>query len=181
MEEHDMPSPTKIELSPEQLAEFAAFYEGDVNPLVGLLIRAGASRDEAQDFAQEAMRVALTSWPSIRSPKAFVRTVALRTLHRSWTVTNRDIATGKRVAQDAMVATFDANEDVHEAVRMLQALPEAQRVAFALHYDGYGHTEIAAITGQHPDTVRSNLRHARQKLIRMLSPNSTRKEAHHGP
>lgn len=176
-----MPSQTKIELTREQLAEFVTFYEGDFNPLVGLLIRSGASRDEAQDFAQEAMQVTLTSWPTVRSPKAFVRTVALRALRRSWKVTERDVNTGKRVAEDALAATFDANEDIEEAVRMLQALPKAQRVAFALHYDGYGHAEIAEITGQRRDTVRSNLRHARQKLLRMLNPDSTRKEANHGP
>ncbi|MEV4660377.1 RNA polymerase sigma factor [Micromonospora echinofusca] len=176
-----MPAQTKIEFTREQLAEFAAFYEGDFTPLVGLLIRSGASRDEAQDVAQEAMQVTLTNWPGVQSPKAFVRTVALRTLRRSWRVTQRDISAGKRVAQDAMTAAFDANEDIEEAVRMLRMLPEAQRVAFALHHDGYGHAEIAEITGQHRDTVRSNLRHARQKLLRMLDPGSTRKEADHGP
>jgi DNA-directed RNA polymerase specialized sigma24 family protein len=63
---------------------------------------------------------------------------------------------------------------------MLKSLPAAQRVVFALHVDGYGHADIAEITGQHPDTVRSNLRHARRKLIRMLDPESIRKEAAHG-
>ncbi|NHO84398.1 RNA polymerase sigma factor [Micromonospora sp. CMU55-4] len=176
-----MPSQTEIQLTEEQVAEFATYYEGDYKPLVGLLIRWGASRHEAEDVAQEAMHVALMNWPTIKSPKSFTRAVALRSLHRGWQVAERDVTAARRVAQDVTMESFDANEDRPEVMSMLQALPEAQRVVFVLHYDGYGHTEISEITGQQRDTVRSNLRHARQKLLRMLDPESTRKEATHGP
>lgn len=176
-----MPSQTEIQLTQEQLADFAGYYEGDYTPLVGLLIRSGASRHEAEDVAQEAMHVALMSWPTIQSPKAFVRKVALRILHRSWQVAEREVSAARRVAQDAMVEAFDANEDRPEVMCMLRGLPEAQRVAFVLHHDGYGHAEISAITGQQRDTVRSNVRHARQKLLRMLGSESTRREATYGP
>ncbi|MDG4794452.1 RNA polymerase sigma factor [Micromonospora sp. WMMD1082] len=176
-----MSSQTEIRLSQDQLAEFAAYYQGDYKPLVGLLIRWGASRHEAEDVAQEAMHVTLTSWPTIKSPKSFTRTVALRILHRSWQVTEREVTAARHLAQDITVGSFDANEDRPEVMSMLWALPEAQRVVFVLHHDGYGHTEISEITGQQRDTVRSNLRHARRKVLRMLNLESTRKEATHGP
>ncbi|QGN46428.1 RNA polymerase sigma factor [Micromonospora sp. WMMD558] len=176
-----MPSQTEIQLAQGQLAEFATYYEGDYKPLVGLLIRWGASRHEAEDVTQEAMHVALMNWPTIKSPKSFTRTVALRILHRGWQVAEREVTAARHVAQDTAVESFDANEDRPEVMSMLRALPEAQRVVFVLHCDGYGHTEISEITGQQRDTVRSNLRHARQKVLRMLDPESTRKEATHGP
>lgn len=176
-----MSTQVKIQLTDEQLAEFATFYEGDYNRLVGLLIRAGASRADAEDAAQEAMHVALKDWPTITNPKAYVRTVATRTLYRSWEKAERSNLAEQRVMQDTMMAAFDANEDTDKALEMLAALPPAQRVVFALHVDGYDDDEIAQIIGKHPDTVRSNRRHARQKLIRMLDPESITKEATHGP
>lgn len=120
-----MPSQTEIQLTQEQLADFAVYYEGDYKPLVGLLIRWGTSRHEAEDVAQEAMHAALMSWPTVQSPKAFVRTVAHRILHRGWQVAEREACAARRVAQDAMVEAFDANEDRSEYLRMLRALPEA--------------------------------------------------------
>ncbi|MFC7279839.1 RNA polymerase sigma factor [Paractinoplanes rhizophilus] len=176
-----MPSQIKIQLPDEQLEEFAAFYEGDRSRLVGLLIRAGASRADAEDAAQEAMLAALKDWPTIASPKAYVRTVATRTLYRTWEKAERGDIAERRVTQDTMVAALDANEDADKALEMLAALSPAQRMAFALHVDGHDDAEIAQITGTHPDTVRSNRRYARQKLIRMLDSESIRKEATHGP
>ncbi|WP_328851326.1 RNA polymerase sigma factor [Micromonospora globbae] len=175
-----MPSQTEIQLTQEQLADFAVYYEGDYKPLVGLLIRWGTSRHEAEDVAQEAMHAALMSWPTVQSPKAFVRTVAHRILHRGWQVAEREACAARRVAQDAMVEAFDANEDRSEYLRMLRALPEAQRVVFELYHDGYSYAEISEITGQQRETVRSNVRHARRKLVRMMDPESTRREATHG-
>ncbi|MET7808592.1 RNA polymerase sigma factor [Micromonospora chersina] len=176
-----MPSQTEIQLTQEQLADFPVYYEGDYKPLVGLLIRWGASKHEAEDVAQEAMLAAFMSWPTIQSPKAFVRKAAYRILLRSWQVAERETCAASRVAQDAMVDAFDANEDLPKYWRMMRALPDAQRVVFALHHDGYGSSEISEITGQRRDTVRSNVRHARQKLVRMMDPESTRREATHGP
>ena len=176
-----MSTQVKIQLTDEQLAEFTAFYEGDYTRLVGLLIRVGASRTDAEDAAQEAMHVALKDWPNVTNPKAYVRTVATRTLYRTWDKTKRGNLAEQRITQDSMMAPFDANEDTDKALEMLAALPPTQRVVFALHVDGYDNAEIGQITGQHLDTVRSNLRHARQKLIRMLDAESIRKEAPHGP
>ncbi|MEU5782272.1 RNA polymerase sigma factor [Micromonospora lupini] len=176
-----MPSQIEIQLTQEQLADFAVYYEGDYKPLVGLLIRWGAFQYEAEDVAQEAMQAAFMTWPTVQSPKAFVRKAAHRILRRRWQVAEREACAARRAAQDAMVEAFDANEDLPEYRRMMRALPDAQRVVFELHHDGYGYAEISEITGQQRETVRSNVRHARQKLVRMMDPESTRREATHGP
>ncbi|MEV4117647.1 RNA polymerase sigma factor [Micromonospora sp. NPDC049645] len=168
------------ELSREQVAEFSAFYKGDYKPLVLLLIRLGAAKPEAEDVAQDAMRVALEKWPTVRTPKAFVRTVAHRTLYRAWDGTERERAAWQRVSTDTIVASFDVSEDSTEVLRLLQALPPAQRLVVLLRDEGYETAEITEITGQSPSTVRSNLRHARQKLIQLKEARSTKKEASRG-
>jgi len=43
-------------------------------------------------------------------------------------------------------------------------LPELQRTAMALTFDGHTPTEIAQLLHQNAATVRSNLRHARMRL-----------------
>ncbi|WBC12959.1 RNA polymerase sigma factor [Micromonospora sp. WMMA1998] len=176
-----MPSQTDIQHTLQQLADFPVYYEGDYKPLVGLLIRWGASQHEAEDVAQEAMLATFTSWLTIQSPKAFARKAAYRILLRSWKVSEREDCAARRVAQDAIVEAFDANEDLAEYQRMMRVLPHAQRVVFELHHDGYGYAEISEITGQQRETVRSNVRHARQKLVRMMERESPRREATHGP
>jgi RNA polymerase sigma-70 factor (ECF subfamily) len=171
---------TAIQLSDEHLGEFCAFFEGDYHAVVGLLIRAGASLGDAEDAAQEAMHAALRQWPAIERPKSFTRTVAFRALYRIWGRAQRERLV-RQVTRDEVTSAFDAGEDAGRVLAMLRSLPDAQRLVFALHVDGYDPAGIAEITGQHPDTVRSNLRHARQKLIRKLDPESIRKEADHGP
>ncbi len=67
---------------------------------------------------------------------------------------------------------------------MTRFLPAPQREVFALHMDGWQTEEIAEITEQKTATVRSNLRHARQKLLRMIEQHTndaTGKEARNGP
>lgn len=171
---------TGIQLSDEQLAEFCAFFENDYKAVVGLLIKAGSSLGDAEDAAQEAMHAALRQWPTIERPKSFTRTVAFRALYRAWGKAKHQNLV-QQATRDEVTAPFDAGEDAGQALDLLKSLPEAQRLVFALHVDGYEPAAIAEITGQHPDTVRSNLRHARQKLIRKLDPESIRKEATHGP
>jgi RNA polymerase sigma-70 factor (ECF subfamily) len=171
---------TAIQLSDEQLGEFCAFFEGDYKAVVALLIKAGASLGDAEDAAQEAMHAALRQWPAIERRKSFTRKVAFRALYRAWGKAKREKLV-LQVGRDEATAPFEAGEDAGQALKMLKSLPTAQRLVFALHVDGYEPADIAEITGQHPDTVRSNLRHARQKLIRKLDPESIKKEATHGP
>jgi len=171
---------TGLRLSDEQLAEFCAYFEGDYRAVVGLLIRAGASLGDAEDAAQEAMHAALRQWPAIGQPKAFTRTVAFRALYRAWGRAKRESAL-RQATRDEVLAPFDAGQDAGRALELLRSLPAAQRLVFALHVDGYEPAGIAEITGQHPDTVRSHLRHARRKLARALGAAAIREAATHGP
>ena len=168
----------KIQLADEQLEEFRAFFMKEFNPVVGLLIKTGASREDAEDAAQEAMQSVLRGWPGIEHPKAFVCKAAIRVRNRIWEKARADQQ--PPVLSEEVVAPFDAREDVDEVLKQLRSLPPMQRTVLALHVDGFEPAEIAEITGENADTVRSNLRHARRKLIRKLDPDSIPKEANHG-
>jgi RNA polymerase sigma factor (sigma-70 family) len=55
--------------------------------------------------------------------------------------------------------------ELDEAWRFIQALPVAQRTVVVLRfYEDLGLTEIAALLGRPPSTVRSDLRRALRKL-----------------
>ncbi|UOZ05681.1 RNA polymerase sigma factor [Amycolatopsis sp. WQ 127309] len=49
-------------------------------------------------------------------------------------------------------------------VELLRQLPDVQRVVMAWSLDGFDPAAIAAMTGSTPTTVRSNLRHARERM-----------------
>ena len=168
--------------SADTVQEFTAFYESDYSRLTWFLARAGALPTEAEEVAQEAMLVLLNTWPTVRTPPAFVRTVALRMLYRGWDERKRSRDAEQRIAsRKAWLETFDANEGIDAALDLLEALPSAQREVFALHTDGFSEKEIAEITGKKESTVRSNLRHARDKAKSVLRPDHDREGGNHGP
>ncbi|MFC7529220.1 RNA polymerase sigma factor [Actinoplanes sp. GCM10030250] len=168
--------------SADTVHEFTTFYESDYNRLTWFLARAGASPAEAEDVAQEAMLVVLNTWLTVRAPQAFVRTVALRTLYRGWDERKRSLDAEQRIAsRKGWLEAFDANEDVDAALELLEALPSAQREVFALYTDGFSEKEIAEITGKKETTVRSTLRHARNRMRGVLHPDHDREGGNHGP
>nr|WP_221381993.1 sigma-70 region 4 domain-containing protein [Actinoplanes polyasparticus] len=71
--------------------------------------------------------------------------------------------------RDAWVQTFDANEDVDKVLYLLEELPPAQREVLVMAEEGIPDKEIAAIIGKKEATVRSTLRHAREKVTNALN------------
>jgi len=172
----------EIKPPPETVEQFNGFYRSDLKSLIWLLAKAGATRTEAEDVAQEAMLVLLGAWSSVHNRRAFVRTVALRGLYRTWDSRKRSTDAEQRIAsRKDWLETFDANEDVDRTLELLESLPTAQREVFALRIDGFSEKEIAEITGKKETTVRSNLRHARDKMKSVLRRSTTGKEEDHGP
>jgi RNA polymerase sigma factor (sigma-70 family) len=163
-------------------AEFEVFYRTEFKPLIWFVIRTGASPSDAEDVAQEAMRATWSKWPAVDSPRAYARTAALRVLYRMHGRLRREQAAAVRAAGSEQSTSGLFDSEVRQVIRALHALPRSQREVIALVMDGYEPTEIADITGQNPATVRSNLRHARQRLTGMTAqrPEVVKKEAKHG-
>lgn len=147
--------------------DFDAFFIDDFPKLTALLITLGYGSGLAQECAAEAMYKANERWAELDRPHAWVRKVAIRDAMKQVV---RD-AEGTRRAAEGGWAEFASSPDPARIVEarqqreeLLGGLPDRQREVMALKLDGFEPTEIADILNLSPETVRSNLRHAREKL-----------------
>ncbi|MFJ3901360.1 RNA polymerase sigma factor [Streptomyces sp. NPDC090025] len=152
-------------------AEFAAFYRAMIKPLVGFLVRQGASLPLAADIAQETMLSAHRRWADLRAPKAWVHTVASRELGRVLYGTKEE-PVAELPAPTALLAHPDlasAWEAQDLALRVLAALPPRQRQVLAWTLAGFRPVEIAEQLELSAETVRGNLRKARLAAAAFLT------------
>ncbi len=169
--------------------EYTVYYRKDLKPLIWFVQRLGAfSLSEAEDVAQEAMKSLWKNWEKVENPDAYTRRAARWVLYRMHGKAKRmrevAVTTYRADPNDVHLDEDPFDTDVRGVLAMLQALPKAQREVFALHMDDWDTEAIAQITEQKPATVRSNLRHARENLKRMIkkkTDEATRKEANDGP
>jgi RNA polymerase sigma factor (sigma-70 family) len=152
--------------------DFDSFFRRAAPRVVLFLIKLGASRQQAEDAAQEAMLRAYQAWSTIRYPEAWVRVVASR-VHAAAVAGDRCVAgTVEANLSNLIAADTDLlvdDEERRRVLELLRRLPPAQRLVMAWYVDGFGPKEIAAILQKNPDTVRSDLRHARLRLRRELA------------
>lgn len=139
-----------------------------------MLIGMGASRADAEDAAQEAMILAWQKWASIHKPSAWVSTTAARIFLKKKALRKKDqmVALEEAVAQSNDLETMMFDDGQQEVLRLLRALPNDQRCITALYYDGLSYDEIAEVTHKPIATVRSQLRHARIKLKKVVMSDS---------
>lgn len=126
----------------------------------------------AQDAAQEAFVGAWTNLPRLQNPEAFAGWFRKMVFTRCTRFTRRmrsdttsyddqtfDIADQTDIAKRAKTEEKDA------LYRILNTLPQEERVATTLFYMGqYTHAEIAAFLDLSPDTVNNRLRSARRQI-----------------
>jgi RNA polymerase sigma factor (sigma-70 family) len=156
-----------------ELEEFIAFYRVAAPRLVAFVRSLGARYPDAAECAQEALFLAFTSWPTIRQPYPWCRTVARRVWIRRLE-SREDPTEDPETAGEPLFpcgTDFDLLEQRHAVLRALGQLPPRQREVMAWHYDGASHSEIAEALGISPEAVRSNLRKARTALRRYLQGN----------
>jgi RNA polymerase sigma factor (sigma-70 family) len=123
------------------------------------------------------MSDAYRNWSTIENPEAWLRRAARNTLI---TLRQRD----RRRHQLALIAFLAEmpetvrdllglqHEQAQQVAAMLARLPPAQREIMALKVDDFTPAEIAELVGKDPQTVRSNLRAARQALTAMIRESS---------
>jgi RNA polymerase sigma-70 factor (ECF subfamily) len=146
--------------------EFELFYLAEMPKVVAFLMVQGAQAATAADIAQEAMLEAYRQWNAIDIPRAWVRTVAARTWWRTHKAEQAERPSDQLPEPDRLLSEDAASEIEarHIFLALMRRLPPAQREAMAWTYDGYRPTEIAAVLGKPPGTVRSVLRQAREAL-----------------
>jgi RNA polymerase sigma factor (sigma-70 family) len=152
---------------------YEEFFSSEYGLVVSFLCKAGFDYQVADDSTQEAMVSAYRAWSTITHPRGWIRTAAHRVAIRKAALVRDELPL--LVARGYVPADDDGTQwhrhfELHdELVRALALLPERQRVVMAWHLDGFLDEEISRATGMKMSTVRSNLRHAREKLRKKLT------------
>ncbi len=115
--------------SPEAIAEFEVCYKAEFNPLVRFLIRQGMPYSDASDAAQGAFTEAFRQWLQIRSPRAWLRRVAIRSIKHLPEYPTQDMPSADR--HSLIPDTIEINEQSRYVIEMLAKLPPQQRVVMA--------------------------------------------------
>ena len=171
------PDPATIERARQgDLQAFESLYRGSVGRVNALCLRwSGGDVARAEDFVQEVyLRVweKLSSFEGRARFSSWVHRVAINRLTDLMRV---EIRRAELAPMDGELApAFDAGHagpemrlDLETAIR---SLPAGARVVFVLHdVEGYGHEEIAAMTGLSTGTSKSQLHRARRLLRARLS------------
>jgi len=154
-------------------AGFDEFFREQFPRLCLFLMRTGADRHEAEECAQEVMLQAIQHWRRLESPAAWVRIAAMRTLanraQRDRIGKSRELAANNvREVAPLSEDLAELSEQQRQVLSVLRQLPDAQRRVMAWVVDGFSATEIAKMMNTPAATVRSNIRHARAALRKML-------------
>ena len=144
--------------------EFDAFFRADFPALVAFLCKAGFEVETARDDAAEAMLHALEAWPIIEDPRAWVRRVAGRLIDASGEARADWALAGDPRDDEALTGLVEQHAGL---IDLLAALPCKQRMVLAWSLDGFTPSQIAEALRIAPATVRSTLRHVRERLRRL--------------
>ena len=160
--------------------DFDEFFRLEHKRIISFVRRLGATWQEAEDAAQEALSITYKRWNHISAdnPRAYARKVAEHVHARSRVRQRREVE--KFLASDwPHPHAFDLDDvllrkDTRLTLWALSQLPIEQRRVFAWAMDDFSHKEIAALLDKPEDTVRSHYRHARAKLMKLLSHHKTK-------
>jgi RNA polymerase sigma-70 factor (ECF subfamily) len=120
----------------------------------------------ARDIAAEAFARLLGRWTSVRSPKAFLYTVAGNLARDHWRATARDRRLVDRVGAVTAVTTAATDVWLRDLV---ERLPERLRMPVLLHY--YADlpvSEVAAALRKPEGTVKRALSEGRAALLALM-------------
>ncbi|MFJ8034668.1 RNA polymerase sigma factor [Streptomyces sp. NPDC096032] len=136
----------------------------------------GATWEEAEDAVGEVLAELLPRWHEIRSPRAYCRLAAERAYVNSEVRLRKAPEAAVKGFWGAAPGASDSYEglELDDALRHLRLLNQEQRRVMAFLFDGYKPDEIAELLEKNPDTVRSNIRHARNRLKKVLAEERAR-------
>jgi RNA polymerase sigma factor (sigma-70 family) len=149
-------------------SEWEACYRAEMPQLIRYLMKCFAESDmrDAADAAQSAFAELFTKWDTIRSPRAWLRTVAFRQMLRQPVEYPLDVHMEPSVLPAS--APVELREQEHQVLAALRLLPLAQRQVMALIYDQFSYAEIAGIVGKSEETVRKNAERGRAAMKELL-------------
>jgi len=123
---------------------------------------------DAADAAHSAFTELFEDWDTVRSPKAWLRTVAFRQiLHRPPSAASADVLRQEPATPPASLQ-LELREETRAVLDLMRQLSVTQRQVLALVYDGFSYKEIAQIMDKTEDAVRKNAERARQEMKKLL-------------
>ncbi|WP_432830926.1 RNA polymerase sigma factor [Dactylosporangium sp. CA-092794] len=154
--------------------DITVFYKDTFGPLtrfIAAMLVGRADLTAAEDIAQETMMRVIEHirGGGVDHPQRYAF-VAARNATADWLRQQRSLLdrsdAGQLYSLPDPAAMWDLSQvEVNSEVsRLLDLLPRQQALMMGLQLEGYTPVEIADMIGSSPDTVRSNLRHARNKL-----------------
>lgn len=155
-------------------AAFQRLYEEHVGRVYALCLRLTGDGDDAEDRTQDAFVRAWQKLGSYRGESAF--STWLHRLTVNVVLTERRASSRRAARATAATATNPRAEPAPRAglhvdlERAIAALPPGARAVFVLYdMEGYGHQEIAEMTGIAAGTSKAQLHRARRLLREALS------------
>ncbi|GGX99830.1 RNA polymerase sigma factor [Streptomyces fructofermentans] len=148
--------------------DYEVFFANQYPKVVAMLIfYRGFAPQIAEDATAEAMTRLLMQWEKVQTPKAWVRTVAVRVAVRLASrqhsaLPDTDVA-DRQVADDLAAAELALMTGA-----AVKSLPPRQQAVMTLTLADLKPEEIAQVLGCTPEQARSNLAHARRALRHML-------------
>jgi RNA polymerase sigma factor (sigma-70 family) len=160
-----LPELEQVGVSKKVVAEAERCYRAELKGLVMFLIRQGIPHQDAIDAAQSAFADALWQWEQIRTPRAWLRRVAIRCVKHLPEYPVSDMSMADR---PLLPDGIEIKEETRNVLKALAHLPPQQRVVMAWTVDGFSPTAIAAEINSTPAAVRQNLHRARETLKLVL-------------
>ncbi|WP_258939202.1 RNA polymerase sigma factor [Actinomadura luteofluorescens] len=140
---------------------------------------------DAEDVVQDAYLEMFKRWDTLRQwpqnrVRGYLRQVIRNKVLNYLRYSGRLGSTIAALTSDASGIEAALSDEEHpvaaddvsgsaDVVNLLRHLPPAQRAVIALIIDGYSTREISEFLDTRPDTVSSNLRHARRRLRELVS------------
>jgi RNA polymerase sigma-70 factor (ECF subfamily) len=144
---------------------FGELYGRYSRAVHGVLV-ARLPREDAEDVVQDVFMHAFARLKDLREPAAFGGWICAIARRRAIDQHRRAHLTSPLVDNVAASDRPDVTTEAHRALAAIQTLPEAYRETLVLRLvEGLNGSEIAALTGLTPDSVRVNL-HRGFRLLR---------------
>jgi len=155
-------------------------YKAEMPRLVRYLMKCfgDSGMRDAADAAHNAFVELFTNWDTVRSPRAWLRTVAFRQMLRQNASAEYplDVLRHEPYTVPAS-ARLELGEETQAVLDVLRQLPLAQRQVLALIYDQFSYSEIAQIMSISQAAVRKNAERARRRMSELLGITHSRADA----
>ena len=165
-----------------EIAAFGELVSRYENSARIVALRYVRNHHSAEDVVQQAFLSGFQQLPTLRDPSKFgawFLRIVQREACRQHAASGRMASTWTEASEPETQSDWsELNDELQEAVELLNRLPEHERIVMSLHYlDGHSTTAIAQMTGRPIGTITKQLSRA-TKRIQSLALRQERRHEH---